>query len=332
MKVSIIGSGSWGTALAIKSVLAGNETYLYCRTEMVAENLKLDKENKTYLPGVPLPPSLHISHSLDEVMKNSNIVLLVTPSICVRSTVDTLKPSITKSTIVVLASKGLERSSGKLLTTVVEDVLGNTMKGLVVLSGPNHAEEIGRDLPAASTVASTDLSVATIVQEALHGGNFRIYTNDDVIGIELAAATKNVIALAAGIADGLFLGDNCKALLLTRGLHEMTRFGVALGAKPETYAGLAGMGDLVATCISEHSRNRAAGQQLADGKSMDYIMNHSNMVVEGFFAVSIIRDVAIKHNIDMPITNALYEILYEGKPPSIALDELMNRNSKVESH
>ena len=332
MKVAVIGSGSWGTALALKSVMAGNETILYCRTPEMAEAIQHNHENTRYLPGVEIPLTLQTSSDLQFVMTDANIVLMVTPSVYVRSTLATLRPFMKEGMIFVLASKGVERETGKLLTTVMTEELEGSGCHIAVLSGPNHAEEVGRGLPAASSVAAASLDIAEIVQQALHTSDFRIYTNDDLIGIELAAATKNVIALAAGICDGLKLGDNCKALLLTRGLHEMTRFGIALGANKDTYAGLAGMGDLIATCMSHHSRNRAAGEKLAAGESMDYIINHTYMVVEGFFSVSIIYKMATQHNIDMPITQALYQVLYEEKAPSVALHELMNRNSKVESH
>ncbi|WP_295994822.1 NAD(P)H-dependent glycerol-3-phosphate dehydrogenase [uncultured Veillonella sp.] len=330
MKVCIIGSGSWGTALAIKSVVAGNDTTLYCRRSEFKDELIKYRENKSYLAGVTLPEELIISSDLKSSVKQADMILIVTPSIHVRTALQNLKEYAHKDQIYVLCSKGVERESGKLLTTVMKEELYSIGCHLTVLSGPNHAEEIGRNLPAAAVVGTTSMEIGKKVQQALHSKEFRIYTSDDYVGVELAGATKNVIALAAGIVDGLSLGDNCKALLLTRGLHEMTRFGLALGARKETYAGLAGMGDLIATCMSLYSRNRAAGQQLAAGKTMDYIMNHTNMVVEGFFATSIIRDMAIKHHVEMPITQSLYEVLYEEKSPQLALQELMGRGSKNE--
>jgi len=301
MKVCIVGSGSWGTALAIKSVVAGNDTTLYCRRSEFKDELIKYKENKSYLAGVILPDELIISSDLQTSIEQADIVLIVTPSIHVRTALQNLKRYAHKDQIYVLCSKGVERESGKLLTTVMKEELSSVGCHLTVLSGPNHAEEIGRNLPAAAVVGTTSMDIGKKVQQALHSKEFRIS-----------------------------LGDNCKALLLTRGLHEMTRFGLALGARKETYAGLAGMGDLIATCMSQHSRNRAAGQQLADGKTMDYIMNHTNMVVEGFFATSIIRDMAIKHHVEMPITQSLYEVLYEEKSPQLALQELMGRDSKIE--
>lgn len=331
MKVAIIGSGSWGTALSIKSVEAGNDTYLYCRRPEFADVLMKRRENIEYLPGVMLPTALSITSSSEEALRNVQIVLLVTPSVYVRTTLQSIKKQIPKNAILVLCSKGIDRSSGTLLLKVIEEELGDDCH-LAILSGPNHAEEIGRGLPAATVVAAKDMTIAKQVQGALNSSNFRVYVNDDYIGLELAAATKNIIALAAGIVDELQLGDNTKATLLTRGLYEMTKFGVAFGAKKETYAGLAGIGDLIATCMSQHSRNRAAGQQLAMGQTMTDIMGQTNMVVEGFYAVEIVHRMAMEHDVDMPITQALYDILYNHKTPLDALAELMQREMKVESY
>lgn len=331
MKVAIIGSGSWGTALSIKSVEAGNDTYLYCRRPEFADVLTKRRENTEYLPGVMLPTALSITSSSEEALRDVQVVLLVTPSVYVRTTLQSIKKQIPKNAILVLCSKGIDRSSGTLLLKVIEEELGDDCQ-LGILSGPNHAEEIGRGLPAATVVAAKDMAIAKQVQGALNSSNFRVYVNDDYIGLELAAATKNIIALAAGIVDELQLGDNTKATLLTRGLYEMTKFGVAFGAKKETYAGLAGIGDLIATCMSQHSRNRAAGQQLAMGQTMTDIIGQTNMVVEGFYAVEIVHRMAMEHDVDMPITQALYDILYNYKTPLDALAELMQREMKVESY
>lgn len=330
MKVTVLGSGSWGTALACKSVQAGNSTYLYCRQTSTAQAIKDAKENTTYLPGVTIPDSLQITSDLQNAVVGSQIILVVTPSIYVRHILEKIQDYLQESSIIVICSKGIERHSGKRLSEVAHEVVGHKTGHIAILSGPNHAEEIGRDLPAATVIAATDIESAKTVQQALNSTNFRVYVNEDMTGVELAATTKNIIALAAGIVDGMGLGDNCKALLLTRGLHEMTKFGVALGARRETYAGLAGMGDLIATCMSKHSRNRAAGQKLADGETMDYIINHSKMVVEGFFAVKTVYEIAQAKGLDLPITEALYEVLYFNKKPSTALIELMGRHVKDE--
>lgn len=330
MKIGVIGSGSWGTALACKAAQAGNDTWLYCRREEQVKALQSSRENEAYLKGVPLPDSLQMSADLGSIARDSHILLIVTPSIYVRYTLQQLQAFIHGDTTLVICSKGIERETGKRLSEVATEEVGTITSRLAILSGPNHAEEIGRNLPATTVVAAKTKETAEFVQKALSTHNFRVYVNEDMTGVELAGTTKNIIALAAGIADGMSLGDNCKSALLTRGLHEMTKFGVALGARRETYAGLAGMGDLIATCMSKHSRNRAAGQKLADGETMDYIINHSNMVVEGFFAVKTVYEVAKAKQLDLPITSALYEVLYHQKAPQEALMDLMGRNLKDE--
>ncbi|MDY3973784.1 NAD(P)H-dependent glycerol-3-phosphate dehydrogenase [uncultured Veillonella sp.] len=330
MKVTVLGSGSWGTALACKSVQAGNTTYLYCRQAPVAKEILRKKENITYLPGVILPEELKITSDLKEALFEAQIILVVTPSIYVRDILEAIEPVLQASSIIVICSKGIERQSGKRLSEVAREVVGHKTKHIAILSGPNHAEEIARDLPAATVIAANDMESAKLVQDAMNSHNFRVYVNEDMTGVELAGTTKNIIALAAGIVDGMGLGDNCKSLLLTRGLHEMAKFGLALGARRETYSGLAGMGDLIATCMSKHSRNRSAGQKLAAGETMDYIVNHSKMVVEGFFAVKTVYEIGKEKGLDLPITEALYEVLYFDKKPSTALIELMGRHVKDE--
>lgn len=332
MKVTIIGSGSWGTALALKTLAGGNDTTLYCRRPEAAHTMVQNRENKDYLPGVSLPEDLRVVSNLELALKEAKLVLLVTPSTYVRQTVQSIRPYLEAGTILVLCSKGIEGSSAKLLTDVVREETTGLGIYVAALSGPNHAEEISRNLPAASVVAADSMDIAQAVCHTLASPSFRLYASDDVKGVELAAATKNIIALAGGILDGLSLGDNAKATLLTRGLHEMTRFGLAQGAKRETYAGLAGMGDLIATCNSRHSRNRNAGQALAEGQIMADILAGTNMVVEGFNAVSIVHKIASQKGIDMPITRALYQVLYEGLTPREGLEELMTREIKVESH
>jgi len=330
MKIAIIGAGSWGTALAKKACEAHNDTYLYCRNAMRAAEIMATRENKAYLPGVCLPETLRVSADMVEVIEGASIILLVTPSAYVRETLLVIEPLIKKEMIIVSCSKGLDRSSGMRISELMVDCLGHITSNLVILSGPNHAEEIGRDLPAATVVASRNIAASKTVQKALNSAAFRVYINEDMTGVELGGTTKNIIALAAGIADGMQLGDNLKATLLTRGLHEMTKFGVYFGARRETYAGLAGMGDLIATCMSPHSRNRKAGQKLADGETMDYIMNHTNMVVEGFYAVPLVYEIAKRNGIEMPITFALYDVLIHNKPVKDVITDLMMRSPKDE--
>lgn len=329
MNIVVIGSGSWGTALALKGVAAGHNVTMYCRTEEKANYLREYRRNP-YLPEVELPSELSFSHSYEQTLDRAEVVLLVTPSSYVRSTLQDISAYMTEDMVVVGCSKGLEKETEKRLSLVIDEEVGAIVKATAILSGPNHAEEVGRNLPAATVVASTSEEAIHRIQQALGSSSFRVYGNTDVVGVELGGATKNVIALAAGIAHGMQLGDNLLAALLTRGLHEMTKFGVAMGAQAETYAGLSGMGDLIATCMSPHSRNRRAGQKLADGETMEEIIEKSQMVVEGFFAVRIVYDLAKAKGVDMPITNALYEVLYHQVPPAEVLLRLMNRDVKQE--
>ena len=329
MNIAVIGSGSWGTALALKGVAAGHNVTMYCRTEEKANYLREYRRNP-YLPEVELPSELSFSHSYEQTLDRAEVVLLVTPSSYVRSTLQDIRAYMTEDMVVVGCSKGLEKETEKRLSLVIDEEIGTLVQATAILSGPNHAEEVGRNLPAATVVASTSEEAIHRVQQALGSSSFRVYGNTDVVGVELGGATKNVIALAAGIAHGMQLGDNLLAALLTRGLHEMTKFGVAMGAQAETYAGLSGMGDLIATCMSPHSRNRRAGQKLADGETMEEIIEKSQMVVEGFFAVRIVYDLAKAKWVDMPITNALYEVLYHQVPPAEVLLRLMTRDVKQE--
>ena len=329
MNIAVIGSGSWGTALALKGVAVGHNVTMYCRTEEKANYLREYRRNP-YLPDVELPSELSFSHSYEQTLDRAEVVLLVTPSSYVRSTLQDIRAYMTEDMVVVGCSKGLEKETEKRLSLVIDEEIGTLVQATAILSGPNHAEEVGRNLPAATVVASTSEEAIHRVQQALGSSSFRVYGNTDVVGVELGGATKNVIALAAGIAHGMQLGDNLLAALLTRGLHEMTKFGVAMGAQAETYAGLSGMGDLIATCMSPHSRNRRAGQKLADGETMEEIIEKSQMVVEGFFAVRIVYDLAKAKGVDMPITNALYEVLYHQVPPAEVLLRLMNRDVKQE--
>lgn len=331
MKIAVIGAGSWGTALAIKSSMAGNETHIYHRSAEQAEIMAKTYRNPDYLTHVQLPDNIIISHDLQAVMEGANIVLLVTPSQYMRDALVQLKPYVTTDMIFVGCSKGLERTTGKRMSQVMKEELAGISENIAILSGPNHAEEIAMNLPAMTVVASDQIEKAVLVQQALSSVTFRIYTNPDMTGVEIGGTTKNIIALAAGILHGKELGDNLMSALMTRGLHEMTKFGLFYGAKRETFSGLAGMGDLVTTCMSNNSRNRRAGMQLAKGLTMQEILDQTNMVVEGFVAVEAVYKEACKHNIDMPVTSTLYKILYGKISLENALYELMTRDLKDET-
>lgn len=330
MKVAIIGSGSWGTALALKAQAAGNDVYLYCRTEEVRQDIINNGINSEFLPGISIPSDIHAESDLNTVMQKADIVLLVTPSQFVRDTAKAIMPWVTKDMIIICCSKGMERNSGKLLTTALQEEIGHITGHIGVLSGPNHAEEVGANYPAATVVAFSELGIAKTVQQALSSETFRVYSHDDIVGVQLAGATKNIIAIAAGIAAELQLGDNLISALLTRGLSEMQRFGIHAGAKSETYYGLAGMGDLIATCMSRHSRNRSAGVKLAQGYTKNDIVNETRMVIEGFVAVEIVRLEAKRANLELPITESLYEVMQGRLSAREALTGLMTRTPKIE--
>lgn len=331
MKVAIIGAGSWGTALAIKSSLAGNATYIYHRDSKQAAIMAKIHKNPEYLTAISLPEDIVISNDIVDVMAEANVVLIVTPSQYVRSTMKEIKPYITSEMRFVCCSKGLERETGKRMSQVMKEELDGINSHIAILSGPNHAEEVALNLPAMTVIASENIDDATIVQQCLNSTMFRVYTNPDMVGVEIGGTMKNIIALGAGIAHGMKLGDNLISALMARGLHEMTKFALHYGAKRETFSGLAGIGDLIATCMSNNSRNRRAGMELAKGLTMQEILDQSNMVVEGFFAVMAVYDEAKREGLDLPMTSTLHSILIGEMSADDALVLLMSRELKDET-
>lgn len=330
MKVAVIGAGSWGTALAIKSVEAGNDTYLYHRDYEQAVIMAKTRKNPEYLTHVKIPDELVVSHDIEEVLTNATIVLMVTPSQYTRETLKFIKKFLNDKMYIVCCSKGLEKSTGKRMSDVLLEELQGVTEHIAILSGPNHAEEVAINLPSTTVIGTPNVEDGIFIRDALYSKNFRVYANTDMIGVELCGTTKNIVALAAGIVNGLELGDNCTSALITRGLHEMCRFGLAFGAQKHTYYGLSGMGDLIATCMSKNSRNRAAGIKLSQGLTMQEILEGTNMVVEGFFAVFTVYAEAQKHNIEMPITESLYAVLQGELTVSEAIENLMTRELKSE--
>lgn len=327
-KIGIIGAGSWGTTLA-KIVAEKNiPTMLWARNADLCVRLEQERENKDYLPNVQLPPNIVFTNSLSEIAKNE-IILFVTPSHATRSVAHELKKFNLQNKILVTCSKGLELET--LLRTseiIAEELPGNEV---AVLSGPNHAEEISKKKLSATVVASKNQTTAEVVQDAFSTNYFRVYTNNDVLGVEIAGAFKNIIAVSTGILDGLGLGDNARSALITRGLAEISRLGIAMGASPTTFAGLAGVGDLICTCTSKHSRNRWAGEELGKGKSLKEIIGGTKMVVEGVRATYAGKVLGEQYQIEMPITKQLYEILYEDKKIEKAIEEIMRREKRHES-
>lgn len=327
MKVAVIGSGGWGTALAMLLLENGNDVTLWSYSEEEPKVLRETGENPM-LKGVPLPKELKFTTDLDCVA-GCGVVVLATPSFAVRSTARQMAPHLTAGTVVVSVSKGIEKETSTTLTEAIHEELGPDYP-VVALSGPSHAEEVGRGVPTAVVSASKDQKAAELVQDLFMNPRFRVYASDDVTGVELAAALKNVIALCAGCCDGMGCGDNTKAALMTRGLTEIARLGVAMGGRKETFAGLAGVGDLIVTCTSMHSRNRRCGILIGKGMEPTRAVKEIGAVVEGYYAAANAKILADKLGVEMPIASAAYEVLYHGKDPKVVLQELMTREKKHE--
>lgn len=328
MRAAVIGSGAWGTALALVLLENGHEVTLWSHTWEESDVLRQRRENPM-LPGVRLPEELELTADLTCV-KECQVIVLVTPSFAIRETAQKLAALADLGTPVVLASKGIEKGTSLLLHQVVEQELSGKCP-VVVLSGPSHAEEVGRRVPTAVVVASESRQAAVLVQEMFMNSRLRIYTSPDIVGVEVGAAMKNVIALCAGCCDGMGYGDNTKAMLMTRGLTEIARLGVAMGARKETFAGLAGLGDLIVTCTSMHSRNRRAGILVGQGRTIHQAMDElGGAVVEGYYAAASAKELADKAGVEMPITFGAYEVLYEEKDPHEVLRALMSRQARDE--
>lgn len=331
MKISVVGAGSWGTAMACLLALKHKDVLLWARKEEFALELQQNRENKPYLPGVSLPDNLQITSDLRAAVCCSDLVVLAVPSKAMRSIASQIKDSIQSKTLLLTAAKGFEPHTYKRMSEVLAEEMVNHGQQIAVISGPNHAEEVGRGFPSATVIASQNGDVAKQIQESFFCETFRPYTSSDICGVEFGGALKNIIALGAGIVDGLGYGDNTKAALMTRGLAEIVRLGVALGAKSSTFSGLSGLGDLMVTCSSRHSRNRRAGLLLAEGKTMAQIEQDTSMVVEGIGSTLAAYTLAKQAGVEMPITEQTYQILYHGKAPREALMDLMTRGTTCES-
>ena len=327
MKITVLGSGGWCTALALLLTDNGHDVTLWSHSARRSALLEQARENPR-LPGVPLPEALHLSAALDS-LRESGAVVMATPSFAVRETARMAAPLLREDAVVVSAAKGVERDTALCMTQVIEEELGG--KGRVAaLSGPSHAEEVGRRAPTGCVAASRDMAAAELVQDVFMSPRFRVYTTSDVLGVELGAALKNVLALCCGVSDGMGLGDNTKALLMTRGMTEMARLGVALGGRKETFAGLSGMGDLIVTCTSMHSRNRRCGILVGQGKSVEEAMKEVGATVEGYYAALSAHQLAEKAGVEMPICECAYRVLYEGHSVQEVVGALMSRNKKRE--
>ncbi len=327
-KLFICGAGGFGTSLSVMCDGNGQTVTLYSPFQKEIETLSGEREHKKLLPGIKIPTSVQMTWKLPERI-DAELVIIATPSFAVRSACASLKGHLAPETVVSCVAKGFEPETLKPLAQVIGEELPENPR--VMISGPSHAEEVARGVPTTVVAASDDQAAAEFVQDILMSPTLRIYTNDDVIGVELGGAVKNVIALAAGITDGLELGDNSKAALMTRGITEIARLGVAMGAKSETFAGLSGIGDLIVTCTSMHSRNRRAGILIGQGKTALQAIEEVGMTVEGYTATKCAWELAKKYQVEMPIIEQVYAVLYEDKPPREAISALMGRSKRHEA-
>ncbi|QJA09261.1 NAD(P)H-dependent glycerol-3-phosphate dehydrogenase [Romboutsia sp. CE17] len=327
-KICVLGAGSWGSALALSLAKKGYSITMWTLNQEQADKINTTKENINYLPGVLFPNNITLTTNIEDAVVDSKLIVLAVPSQAIRSVCKQIKPFVSKEQVLVDVAKGLEKGTGLRLSEVCKDELPENP--YVALSGPSHAEEVAKDIPTTLVVASENLEIAQEVQDIFMSPKLRVYTNPDVVGVELGGALKNIIAFGAGICDGLGYGDNTKAALMTRGIREIARLGIALGADKSTFSGLSGIGDLIVTCTSMHSRNRRAGILIGQGKSLEETLEEVKMVVEGITATEVAHEVAKKMNIDMPITNAIYSVLYENKNANEVVANLMMRSKKHE--
>jgi glycerol-3-phosphate dehydrogenase (NAD(P)+) len=330
-KITVVGAGSWGTALAMVLADNGHEVRIWGNRKEQIDEINEKHTNQRYLPGAELPSNIIAYTSLAEALKDVSTILLVVPTKAIREVLGKMKPLLEMPVTIIHASKGIEPDTSKRISEMIEEEIpADVLEHVVVLSGPSHAEEVALRHPTTITSASKNMQAAEMVQDLFMNQYFRVYTNPDIIGVELGGALKNIIALAAGMTDGLGFGDNAKAALMTRGLAEIARLGRKMGANPLTFAGLTGMGDLIVTCTSVHSRNWRAGNMLGKGHSLEEVLESMGMVVEGVRTTKAAHQLAKKMNVDMPITTALHEVLFNGKDVKGAVDSLMGRVRKHE--
>jgi glycerol-3-phosphate dehydrogenase (NAD(P)+) len=329
MKAAILGDGAMGTACAILIASKPENTVsIWSAFPDQASQMQADRENKKFLPGVRIPDRVSVTSDIGAACDKAGLFVAAIPTVYLRATLGKVRDVVPPNAPTVSIIKGIENETFERPSQIIGEVLGP--RPTVVLSGPSHAEEIARNLPASVVAASSDAALARSVQELFTTARFRVYTNSDVVGVELAGALKNIIGIAAGICDGLGFGDNAKSALLTRGLVEITRFAVRFGAQAETFVGLAGVGDLITTCISRHGRNRAVGEALGDGKTLDQILAGMRAVPEGVWTCRAVRNLALKQGIEMPITQEIHAVLFEKKRPLDAVNDLMLREPKPE--
>lgn len=329
-KIGVIGAGSWGTALTKLLADNGHEVTVWSIMEEEVSMLQTYHEQKEKLPGVVLPDSVTFTTSLEEGVKGKDILVFAVPSPFTRSTANKVQPLIEDGQIIVNVAKGIEEHTLMTLTEIIEEEIQNDTVQVCVLSGPSHAEEVGKGIPTSVVVGAKKKETALLLQDVFMNQVFRVYTSPDVLGIELGGSLKNVIALAAGVADGLGFGDNSKAALMTRGIAELTRLGVAMGGKRETFAGLSGIGDLIVTCGSQHSRNRKAGYLMGKGYTAKEAMEEVKQIVEGVYSAKAAMELARKYQVEIPIIEQVNAILFEGKSAKEAVSNLLLRDKKIE--
>lgn len=328
-KIGILGDGGWGTTLAILLSKKNLDLTLWGAFKNYTEELKKKRINAKFLPGVKIPKNIKITSNLPEVVNTARIIVLAVPSQFIRSVVKRLRIFDLKNKIILSVAKGIENDTLMLVSDIIKDELGTNLK-LAVLSGPTIAHEVAVGIPTTAVIASKNLTLAKELQDIFNTSRFRIYINSDIRGVELGGAVKNVIAIACGISDGLGFGTNTKAAILTRGLVEIKRLGKAMGAKPETFNGISGLGDLVTTCASIYSRNRYVGEQIGKGKPIKEILKNMQMIAEGVSTTKSVYQLVKKYKVDMPITNQVYSVLYQNKNPLKAVSDLMTRKRKEE--
>jgi glycerol-3-phosphate dehydrogenase (NAD(P)+) len=331
MKISVLGAGGWGTTLAILLHYNGHNVTLWEYKKDYAKFLNKTRENKHYLPGIKIPTEIKITHDLEESTLNKNVDVLAVPSQFLRGVVKDIPFSNIKNSILVSVAKGIEKKTLKTMSQMLQDVFPSIDDNQVgVLSGPSHAEEVSRKIPTAVVAASKSEETSKSIQTAFMTAYFRVYSSTDILGVELGGAFKNVIAIGAGIVDGAGFGDNTKAAIMTRGIAEISRLGLVMGALPETFAGLSGVGDLIVTCMSRYSRNRFVGEQVGSGKKLKDVLKSMDMIAEGVETCRSVLQLARKKEIETPITEEVYKILFEDKDPVKATTDLMTRDLKME--
>ena len=326
--VGVMGAGSWGTALALLLHSNGHQVTVWSINEEEVEMLSKEREHKSKLPGVKIPEDMVFTSDMETAIKEKDFLVLAVPSAFTRGTARNMKPFVKEGQIIVDVAKGIEEDTLMTLSQQIEEEIPQA--NVAVLSGPSHAEEVGRGLPTAVVIGAKTEETARYLQEMFMNHVFRVYISPDMLGMELGGALKNVIALAAGIADGMGYGDNTKAALITRGIAEIARLGVKMGGAIESFTGLTGIGDLIVTCASVHSRNRKAGYLMGQGKTMEEAMAEVKMVVEGVYSAKAAAKLGKKYGVSLPIVDKVNEVLFEGKDPKEAVDELMLRDSKAE--